>query len=71
LSLADPLPAGLRLRKAFNHFVFIDVVEAADILRSPGFGEPGSNLAKKSSFCNEKKRHRNMNNKKVKGDFAC
>lgn len=51
-SLPDPDPAGLRLRKAFNHLVFIDVVDAVDILRSPpGLGEPGSSLLRKSSFC--------------------
>jgi len=53
LSLPDGPEAGLRLRKAFNHFVFIDDEEDDDILRSPNFGEPGSSLAKKSSFCNE------------------
>jgi hypothetical protein len=50
LSLPDP-EAGLRLRKAFNHFVFIDVEDDVDILRSPALGEPGSNLAKNKSFC--------------------
>lgn len=47
----DPPPAGLRLRKAFNHFVFIELDDAIDILRSPEYpGEPGSNFVKKSSF---------------------
>lgn len=46
----EPDPAGLRLRKAFNHLVFIDDEDDDDILRSPGLGEPGSSLLKKSSF---------------------
>lgn len=59
-SFPDPEPAGLRLLNAFNHFVFIDVDEAVDILRSPlGMGEPGSSLLKKSSFWNDR------NNKKI------
>lgn len=52
-----PDPAGLRLRKAFNHFVFIDDEDDEDIFLSPpGLGEPGSSLLKKSSFCKDKEK---------------
>lgn len=44
--------AGFKLRNAFNHFVFIDVLDE-DILRSLR-GDPGSILPKNSSFCKEK-----------------
>lgn len=40
--------AGFRLRKAFNHFVFIDVLDV-DNLRSRG-GDPRSAFPKNNSF---------------------
>lgn len=42
--------AGFRLRNAFNHFVFIDVLDT-DNFRSLRGGEPRSALPKNSSFC--------------------
>lgn len=58
LSLPDGPEAGLRLRNAFNHLVFIDDDDDVDILRSPPWtcGDVASNFAKKSSFCNEVKK---------------
>lgn len=42
--------AGLRLRNAFNHFVFIDELDV-DNFRSLCGGDPRSVFPKKSSFC--------------------
>lgn len=51
-------PEGFRLRKAFNHLVFIDDDDDVDILRSPWTcGELGSNFTRNSSFCNEIRRN--------------
>lgn len=47
---ADP-EAGFRLRKAFNHLVFIEAVLATDNFRSP-LGDRGSNLDWNNSLCN-------------------
>lgn len=58
-SFPDPDPAGLRLLNAFNHLVFIDDDDDVDILRSPGLGEPGSSLDRKSSFWKRQKRKKN------------
>lgn len=56
LSFGGNPEAGLRLRKAFNHLVFIDVELAIDNLRSVR-GDPGSLLPpKNSSFCKKRKR---------------
>lgn len=51
--------AGFRLRNAFNHFVFIDVLDD-DNLRSLRGGEPGSALPKNSSFCDSKKKKKTV-----------
>lgn len=54
LSICVGPDVGLRLRKAFSHFVFIDEELDADSFRSAAVrGDIGSvGLPKNSSFCN-------------------
>lgn len=49
--------AGFKLRKAFNHFVFIDVLDVDNFrsLRSLRGGDPNSAFPKNNSFCRKKK----------------
>lgn len=47
--------AGFKLRNAFNHFVFIDVLDV-DNFRSVRGGDPKSALPKNNSLCQTNKR---------------
>lgn len=44
--------AGFRLRKAFNHFVFIDELDVDSLRSRSRGGDPKSAFPTNNSFCN-------------------